>query len=374
MSASIRPFLSWLAVAFTVYLTIGGLLWTTPGAVQQPVVAVASLALYLLTALVCIFWPAPTATVGDGPAGELTRPSPLPLWTTVLALGVAVIVPNATWLSVEAASRSQSFATWGLGGIGALMAILVVRGRVWFAWAGVAIVVGEAIFWIGVADAVALGAVGAVLWVGIAHLVTGLVGRAARDTAELTQLQRAASEWLASQEGGRRERRAQVQRALAIAGPVLARVVEADGRLSDAEREQAHLAEGALRDELRASRLLDDEVRAQLDAARRRGAVVSVTDEGGLDDLDVETLTEIRARLAAALTDTSSEQVFVRTSTHGDTAVTVVGRSRGGDGEDVVDLWHEIERTTPVFPGRNAAGDGAAAGAEEPAEPEAPRP
>lgn len=370
MSRGIRPFLSWLAVAFTVYLTVGGLLWTRPGAVEQPVVAVASLVLYLMTALVCIFWPAPAAPAADPVAGELTRPSSLPLWTTLLALVVTVVVPNATWMSMAASARTESFATWGLGGIGALMAILVVRGRAWFAWAGVLLVVVEAVFWIGLPNALALGAVGAVLWVGVAHLVTGLVGRAARDTAELTQLQRAASEWLASQEGGRRERRAQVQRALAIAGPVLARVVETEGRLDAAERKQAHLAEGALRDELRASRLLDDEVRAQLDAARRRGAVVSVTDEGGLDDLDVDTLVQIRARLAMALTDASSEQVFVRTSTHGDTAVTVVGRSRGGDGEDVVDLWHEIERTTPV-PSPHAPVAAASAGAEPDAAGEA---
>ncbi|MCT9818785.1 hypothetical protein N3K63_00650 [Microbacterium sp. W1N] len=354
MNGGIRPLLSWLAVAFTAYLTVGGLLWTEP--VDQPLVAVASLACYLITTLVCIFWPDGSAPGPAAVTGDLGHRSLLPLWAALLALGVAVLVPNATWFAVGPDARLEGFATWSLGGIGALMAILVVRGRTVFAWIGVAIVVIEAIVWIGLADALSLGAVGAVLWVGVANLVTGLVGRAARDTAELTQLQRAASEWLASQEGGRRERRAQVQRALAIAGPVLARVIEAEGRLDPAERQRAHLAEGALRDELRASRLLDDEVRAQLDAARRRGAVVSVTDEGGLDGLDGSELGLIRARLAQALAAASSEQVFVRTSTHGDTAVTVVGRSRGGDGEDVVDLWHEIERTTPVLPSPDAEG------------------
>jgi hypothetical protein len=63
---------------------------------------------------------------------------------------------------------------------------------------------------------------------GVAQLLTWLVDRAARDTAELTALQRAASEWLASR-GMRRERRTQVQRALALAGPVLTRTIEARG-------------------------------------------------------------------------------------------------------------------------------------------------
>ena len=79
--------------------------------------------------------------------------------------------------------------------------------------------------------------VGAVLWVGVAQLLSWLVDRAARDTARLTELQRDASQWLASQEGMRRERRTQVQRALAVAGPVLAHTIAVGGHLDDTERQ-----------------------------------------------------------------------------------------------------------------------------------------
>lgn len=210
MKASLRSALSALGVAFTAYLAVGGMFWTsTP---QQPLLMVAMIALYLVTVWLCIFW-------GSGT-------TPLPLWLTALALLAAVLVPNVTWFAAGDDVRLQTWATWGLGGISALLAILVVRRRVWAAWIGVVILAVSGSFWIGIVSALSLGAVGAVVWVGIAQLVTGLMARAARDTAELTELQRSSSEWLASQSGRRRERRVTVQRAIALAGPVLTRVIE----------------------------------------------------------------------------------------------------------------------------------------------------
>ncbi|WP_425840678.1 hypothetical protein [Microbacterium sp. PA5] len=329
MRVSMRSALSSLGVVFTAYLAVGGMIWTvTP---DHPLLMVGAIGLYLVTVWLCIFWNPVTA--------------PLPVWLVVLSLVTAVIVPNVTWFAAGTDARLQAYATWGLGGISALMAILVVRRRVWAAWFGVAIIVVTGSFWIGIVNALSLGAVGAVVWVGIAQLVTGLMARAARDTAELTELQRSSSEWLASQSGRRRERRVTVQRAIALAGPVLTRVIETGGVLDDEERAQARLTEGRLRDELRGRRLLDDDVRVQLEAVRRRGTEVTMLDEGGLDGVDEDQLTVIRGELAKALSDARSERVFIRTSQHESIAVTVVGRSRSEDdpdGEDVVDLWHEI--------------------------------
>ena len=134
------------------------------------------------------------------------------------------------------------------------------------------------------------------MWVGVAQLLIRSMDRAADDTAQLATLQRAASAWQASQTVRQRERRVQVQRALAVAGPVLIATVASGGSLSDDERLEARLAEGRLRDELRGPRLLDDEVRAELERARRRGATVTVLDEGGLDGLDEASLAIIRSR------------------------------------------------------------------------------
>lgn len=345
---SVRNVLVALAVAFTAYLAARGL-WWTGATVPYPLVVVATLGMYLATTWLCIFWdparPAPQPS-GDEPAADVGRErSRLPVPAQILAIAAAVIVPSAISLAVGEGSRTASFATWYLGGIGALMTIVMVRRRPWTAWAGIAILTIGAIVWMGLAAALALGLVGSIVWVTCAQLLVRSLDRAARDTGRLAQLQRAASAWQASQVGRQRERRLQVQEALAVAGPVLTRTVATGGVLTDADRLEARLAEGRLRDEMRGPRLLDDDVRAELERARRRGANVTVLDEGGLEGLDEETLAIIRAQLAEALRSASSDRLYIRTSPDERVAVTVVGRSPsvgGPSDEDGVDLWREI--------------------------------
>ncbi len=350
MKRSVRPVLSSLGVAFTGYLAVGGMWWTRP--VDQPVVLIAVLVGYLVVTGLCIFWPSREVKAADdapstGAVATVTaglgRPAALPLWVALLGFAAALIVPHATWWAAGEPGRLEPFATWSLGSIGALMCVLVVRRRAFIAWAGIVALVVSSILWIGVAPTLTLGAVGSILWVGGTQLAVLLTDRVARETAELTALQREASEWLATQEGRRRERRVRVQRALAVAGPVLARTVAAEGDLDDDERLQARLAEGRLRDELRGPRLLDDAVRRALEVLRRGGAHVTFLDEGGLDGLDERSLAAIRSELAETLRDAASERVYIRTSPHPHVAVTIVGRSRPDeDADEVVDLWHEI--------------------------------
>jgi hypothetical protein len=356
---SVRNILVALGVAFTAYMAARGFAWTAP--VPQPLVVVASLSLYLVTTLLCIFWePRSTRakhrahTDGDAvlPTGiddllvERTSESErLPVWAGVLALATAVLVPSAIAVAVGEESRTAAFATWYLGGIGLLMLVVVVRRRPWVAWSGIAALAIASMLWMGALEALALGLVGSIVWVAAGQLTLVGMDRAARDTAELAQLQRAASVWQASQTGRQRERRIQVQRALAVAGPVLSRTVAAGGLLDDAERLQARLAEGRLRDEMRGPRLLDDDVRSELERARRRGATVTVLDEGGLEGADEGSLAIIRAELAATLRTAGSDRLYIRTSPHDRVAVTVVGRSGSEPGlseEDAVDLWREI--------------------------------
>lgn len=355
---SVRAVLISLGIAFTAYLAARGLLWTG-GTVNQPAVLIVAFLLYLITTLVCLFVEAPVAATAPEAArpaeGADESPAPtgaravvrLPLWACALAIASSVLVPNAIMMSVGEESRSAPFATWYIGGIGALMVIVMVRRRTWFAWSGVALLAVSSAIWLGPLNALALGLVGSVMWVVVAQLLLRSMDRAARDTSRLAQLQRAASAWRASQTGRQRERRIQVQRALAVAGPILSRTIEQGGALDSRERIEARIAEGQLRDELRGPRLLDDVVRGELDAARRRGATVTVLDEGGLDGLDDDQLWSIRAELAAAVHAATSDRLYIRTSPDDRVAVTVVGRSAAGGAltdEDNVDLWREIAR------------------------------
>ncbi|WP_345801854.1 hypothetical protein AAIB33_01755 [Microbacterium sp. AZCO] len=345
---SVRTVLVTLGIAFTAYLAARGLLWTDP--VPYPYVIVVALSLYLVTTWLCIFWdPRPQTPVVDEDGMLLTigshGPRILPVWACVLALTVAVLVPSSIAIGVGPESRDAPFGTWYLGGIGVLMTIVMVRRRPWVAWAGIVALAVASIAWMGPIDALLLGLLGSIVWVAVAQLLLMSMDRAARDTARLAQLQRAASAWQASQAVRQRERRVQVQRALAVAGPILTRTVATGGLLDEREKLEARIAEGALRDEMRGPRLLNDDVRTELDAARRRGATVTVLDEGGLDGLDDASLALIQAQLAETLKASTSERLYIRTSPDERVAVTVVGRSAselGLSDEDAVELWREI--------------------------------
>ncbi|MFD1492982.1 MULTISPECIES: hypothetical protein [Microbacterium] len=343
---SVRTIVSVLAVAFTAYLAARGFWWGT-GEVDHPVVIYLALPLYLVVTWLTVFWGVGSSSAAPA-ATPSTRKGGLPLWACALALAVAVLVPNAILFAVAPGSRTQPFATWVIGGIGALMTIIMVRRRPFFAWAGLILAGVSISLWIGPLSALALGLVGSIVWVAAAQLLMFALDNAARDTVRLAELQQTASAWQASQSGRQRERRVQVQRALQTAGPILGRTIETGGNLRPAERLEARLAEGRLRDELRGPRLLDDVVREQLEAARRRGIAVTMLDEGGLEDLAEPELAAIRAELAEILRSASSTRLIIRTSPHEEVAVTIVGRSGEGDrlsDEDSVELWHEISRT-----------------------------
>ena len=342
---TVRSVLSIIGLAFTAYLAARGLIWTSPETVVRGWLIVAALVFYLPVTWLWIF--AIGARERTGSASPVTSPARLPGWGVALALLAAVIVPNAPFLAVTEAGRSQPFVTWVIGAIGALMTIVMVRRRPVVAWTGMALLTLSTSLWLGPLQALSLGLVGSLMWVTAAQLVTIALDRAARDAERLAELQQAASAWQASQSGRQRERRLHVQRALQAAGPILARTIENGGNLRAADKDAARRAEASLRDELRGNRLLDDGVRVEIEAARCRGAAVSLFDEGGLEGLRPADLDAIRTELASVLRASASQRIIIRTSPHHEVAVTIVGRSQGdGDGgdDDDVDLWHEIRR------------------------------
>lgn len=335
---TVRTVLAALALAFALYQAARGLLWTPFP--ERPGILVAALVLYLAATVVTIF------AIPRPVPGAATAREPMPLWAAVVGLVTVAIVPSMTGFAVadtDGVARIATYGTWYVGGGGALMVVLMVRRRTWIAWAGTVVLSIGAMIWMGPVQALTQGLVGSLVWVGVAHLLVFLIDRAERDADQLAELQAVTSAWEAAQEGRERERRVQLQRALAVGGPVLARVIAMHGLLSESERREAGMAEARLRDELRGPRLLDDGVRAEIDAARRRGAQVSVFDEGGLEGVSEADLDQIRSELAEALRDSQSNRIIIRTSPDDSVAVTVVGRLVVEQtDEDSVDLWREI--------------------------------
>ena len=134
---------------------------------------------------------------------------------------------------------------------------------------------------------------------------------------------------------------------------MLQRIALSGGDLTEEERQECFALEGALRDEIRGRRLLNDAVREQIMIARRGGSSVQLLDEGGLDDLDEPALERVLNRLAEVLTGVQTDRLIIRAVPAGsDTAVTVVGLRTGGssasaisdDHDDEVAIWAEIPR------------------------------
>ncbi|AZH79178.1 hypothetical protein [Microbacterium sp. Y-01] len=330
MNRTVRSVATSLAVGFALYFVARAVWWIEQPTV--PLLMVLAIAVYLVVVNVAI--------LGDSSSVRM------PLWTAVLAVVSTALIPALVTLSLDPADRTAPFATWYIGALGLLAVVCVVRRRSVVGWLTLGILIVSASAYLGVGVALSLGLVGSIMWVAVARLLVMFWDRAVRDTERLAEIQQAVSAWHATQRVRQRERRLRTQFALAVAGPVLSRVVAARGDLTDQERFDARLAEGRLRDELRGADLLNDAVRNAIEAARRRGSVVTVFDEGGFDEIDEERRREIRDELAVVLERAHTGRLIIRSARDPRVAVTVVGRagSRSSGDDDAVDLWHEIPR------------------------------
>ncbi|MFS0895612.1 hypothetical protein [Microbacterium sp. 179-I 3D3 NHS] len=330
MNRTVRSVATSLAVGFAMYFVARSVWW-----IEQPVAP-----LLMVLAIAAYLAVVNLAILGDPTSVRM------PQWTAVLAVVASALIPVLVTLSLHSADRTEPFATWYIGGVGLVGVVLVVRRRPLAGWITLGVLIVASSVSLGPAVALNLGLVGSIMWVLIAQLLVMFWGRAVRDTERLAEIQQAVSAWHATQLVRQRERRLRTQFALAVAGPVLSRVVAARGALDERERLEARLAEGRLRDELRGADLLNDAVRDAIEAARRRGVVVTVFDEGGLDGVGEDRRIEIRDELAATVADAEAGRLIIRSARDPRIAVTVVGRAgtRSSGDDDSVDLWHEIPR------------------------------
>ncbi|PRB05385.1 hypothetical protein [Microbacterium sp. MYb64] len=332
MRLTVRIVATGLALVFACYFSARALWWTSPP--PRPLLVLLAVLIYLVSFAVI-------AIVGAARAVKMPR------WAAALALASAIAIPQLSNLGLDPAALRAPYATWYIGSVGLIGVVCIVRRRPLAGWLVLLLLTIASTLWIGILDSLGLGLVGSTVWMVIAQLLVAFWRRAVRDTDRLAGIQQAASAWQATQTVRQRERRERVQYALAVAGPILARVIATRGDLSVEERQEAHLSEGRLRDEIRGGELLNERARAAIETARARGATVTVFDDGGLEGLDEQTKGLIREELADVLADSSSARLIIRAPRDARIAVTVVGRSAAGESsdEDSVELWHEIPRS-----------------------------
>jgi len=288
----------------------------------------------------------------------------MPVWLAAFCLSVLVGMTLLVSSQVDLADpRGSGYATWYVAAAGALMTIVCTRMRPAWAWTGIAVLAAHTIFWAGPLGIVNLGVIGSASWVAVAHIIRLTLTRANREMRQFAIAEREAADWQAAQEAHLNERQFRLGQTSVTALPMLRTIQQRGGDLTPAQRAECLHLEGAIRDEIRGRKLLNDEVREQVMLARRRGAIVTLLDEGGIDDLSDAELDRVLGRLAQALRESDADRIIARTVPEGsDVAVTVVGlrnpdehaRALGLDEEEDVSLWLEIPRCEPV-PGEDGA-------------------
>jgi hypothetical protein len=279
----------------------------------------------------------------------------MPVWLASFDTMVALVVPILVSSQLNRVV-GDNYAAWHTAAIGTLMVIVSTRRRNSFAWIGLALLVIQTVAWAGPIGLVLYGVVGDLAWVGLSHAYSLSAAKASRDTRQYALAEREAVEWRAAQEAHVSERQFRLGQTSRMSLPMLRQIVASKGELSEGQRRECNYLEGAIRDEIRGRKLLNDRVREQVMVARRKGTIVTLLDEGGIDDLEENELERVLNRLAAAIRDTETDKLIARTVPEGsDVAVTVVALSSNDDGhasalgsadddDDEVDLWLEIPR------------------------------
>jgi hypothetical protein len=287
-------------------------------------------------------------------------PKRMPIW--MAAFNFAIVIAITLLVANEldfARPGGTGYASWYVAASGILLTITSTRGRPTFAWLGIGFLVVHTITIVGPAGPaglLSLGIVGSASWVAVSHVMSTALTKASKDAQRFALAEREATDWQAAQEAHVYERQFRLGQTSAMALAMLRVIQERDGDLTDEQRQECLHLEGAIRDEIRGRKLLNDAVREEVMTARRRGATVTLLDEGGIDDLSEAELDRVLNRLAQAIHDTDADKVIARTVPEGsDVAVTVVGLRSAGDGQavalgqdsledDEVDLWLEIPR------------------------------
>ncbi len=287
------------------------------------------------------------------PIGPIRMPIWMAAFNFAIVVAITLLVSNELDFNVPG---GPGYASWYVAASGTLLTITSTRLRHSFAWLGIGFLVVQSAVLVG-PGLFALGIVGSASWVAVSHVLSTALAKASKDAHRFALAEREATDWQAAQEAHVYERQFRLGQTSVMALGMLRQIQDSGGELTDAQRQECLYLEGAIRDEIRGRKLLNDAVRDEVMNARRRGMTVTLLDEGGIDDLSEQDLDRVLNRLAVALHDTKADKVIARTVPEGsDVAVTVVGLRTVADGEavalgqdsledDEVDLWLEIPRT-----------------------------
>jgi len=293
-----------------------GVIWLSQ--YPQPLLAILALLIYLS----CVI---PTIMA----FGSLA----LPAFMSILNLAAASFIPVLINSQIDS-SLAGTYATWYVAAVATLMAATAIRQQRVISWLGLGVMVSQVIAWGGVGSITTTGVIGAAALVFAGQAISTGLSRTAREAqAFADRASREASE-MAATTAMREQRKAQSAQTLRRALPILRRITEAQGELSDADRHEARLLESELRDEIRGRNLINDRTRQAIRRARERGIEVVVLDEGGLDSVEAFERDSLLNQAAEAIENCQGGRVTLRSPSNDLYLVTMVCMRPGASAPD----------------------------------------
>jgi hypothetical protein len=328
-----------IAAAIAAYTAAYAIIWLSTG--RSPLTNLIALGLFGLAFGLCI-----------------ARTGRAPLPTTIVIVGAGMTLPLLGVMGLDPVRDSYSSGAWYVSGVACIVVVLIWRKRAIAAWILLGALLLHTYVWGGLDAVNGFGVVAAALLIAVMAAGGWAVTRTEQDLSRFSAAERQALEWEAAQDAYQSERQARLAMTARLAAPMLQRIAGATDGLTDADRAECRVLEQTIRDEIRGRRLLNDAVREQVIAHRRRGALVQVNDDGGIDDVDAAAMEPLLDRVAEALTGLTSDRIIIRTAPRdSEKALSVVAMSTDpvaaalgvDDGDDdQVDLWLELERPARV--------------------------
>jgi hypothetical protein len=257
-------------------------------------------------------------------------------WPTGLIIATGAIATSLFANQGIGLGQTGTYASWYVGGMGALLGVLAVRGQATLAWISAGIVTAIVVQAAGFEGIGKAGVVGMVVLIAAGQATSKSLKRANRDVQELQSKELAAEAALARVRAANQEREKRLQAVLSQALPALESVANSKTVLSESDREALLNLEASLRDDIRGRRLNSDSVKAASAAARARGVQVILLDEGGLDSITEEQLTNVLNKVVNALNSVHAGKIVIRSPRSEKWLVTVMATRPGTQAPD---LW-----------------------------------
>lgn len=266
---------------------------------------------------------------------------------------VGLLLPVLGSAALNPTTDSFSNGAWYVSAVVCLVVELLLSQRQRLAWLVLAGIVVHTLVWAGPWGLLRFGILATILMVGVVTVSAWAIGVTGTEIERHAEAERRASTWRAAHDAFHTERQVRLGNTALVAAPMLRTISDQHGRLTAEDRAECRLLEQTIRDEIRGRQLLSRATREQIALHRRRGAVVQVNDDGGLDDLDPDDLERLLTQVAAAITGLTSDRLIIRTApSDSPIAITVAAMSvdpvavaLGLDGEDdQIDLWLELPR------------------------------